>query len=535
MPRHVADHVGRHHVVDHHVAATQPRLPEGEVEEQRLVPSPRAGREAAHAVAVAAEPGEEVAVEADAGEGVGVLQGAVGEGEGLEGHGASGAAGAWPARARDARRAARGGRPAATRGRTGPARRARAIRALADALAAAAARNEVAGIAAARLDRARAARREALATLFPSLTANGTYTRRAFEVTRQLGGQEVVLQRHDALAGDLTLQASLLDARAWAGLEGVRHATRAEELDARALGRALAFDVARSFFAVLSAERLAAAAGERLQAATAAAAHARSRVDAGLAPRNEATRTALEEATARLAVEDAGLAVARARLALGHLVVEDLGDRPLVEPAEAPRPALDPAALEAAALDAREDVAALDARTGRARAAAREPWLRLVPTLGLRGVVRVFNEAGFVGRNVDGQVALTLSWAVFDGGARYARADVEAANLREAELAAAAARRRVGLEVRGALADLAGADAALARATLRAEVARAHADEVRTLAARGLASVLEQVDAAVSAFEAGAELARLEVRRRVAELGLLEALGEQPVAQGAAP
>jgi outer membrane protein TolC len=392
---------------------------------------------------------------------------------------------------------------------------------LPEALSAAAAGSEVAGIAAARLVRAEAARREALSALFPTLGASGTYTRRAFEVTRQVGGQEVVLQRHDALAADVTLQASLLDARAWAGLDAARHGANAEVLDARELERRLAFEVARSFFAVLSAERLSGAAGERLRAAVEAARHARSRVDAGLAPGNEATRTALEEATARLTLEDAGLATTRARLSLSHLLGVDVTGRPLIEPADAPLPARTAEALEAEALAARADVAALHERAERARAIASEPALRLLPTLGLRGLFRVFNEAGFVGRNVDGNLALTLSWALFDGGARYARAELEAANVREAELLEQAARRRVGLELRIALADLAGADAALTQARLRLEVATTHAAEVRTLAARGLASALEQVDASVSAFEAGAELARQEVRRRVAELALL--------------
>ncbi|MEO8349352.1 MAG: hypothetical protein ABI610_10600, partial [Acidobacteriota bacterium] len=72
---------------------------------------------------------------------------------------------------------------------------------LAEALALAARNNERSGIAQARIDRARAIRREAYATLLPDVNVTGTFTRRSQEVTRTIDDEEVIVQAVNALSG----------------------------------------------------------------------------------------------------------------------------------------------------------------------------------------------------------------------------------------------------------------------------------------------------------------------------------------------
>lgn len=404
---------------------------------------------------------------------------------------------------------------------------------LAEALRLAAVNNEVPAIARARVDRAKAARQEAYYNLLPVLSTSGTYTRRAYEVRRTLGTQEVVVQKFDALQADLQLNWDLFDARAFAGISATQHQLEAQTLESKELLRNLAFEVAESFYAVLSAERLKEAADRRFHAAEETFADAQGRVEAGLAARNEATRTQLELANARLALQQARTAVVKARLSLSYLVDQRLDTRPIAEPERRVLPRATPETLEGVALEQRADLRAVAKRSEQARALAKEPWLRLLPTLGLRGLVRASNETGFVGQTVDGNVAATLSWTLFDGGIRYAQAAQLAAQLEEIELNEKAIRRRLGLDLRNALADLADAEASVDQAEVRAQVAEQNAEEVRALFGTGLASALEQVDAAVSQFEAAAELARQRVRRRVAELSLFRVMGDWPVeAQG---
>ena len=86
---------------------------------------------------------------------------------------------------------------------------------LSEALALAARNNELSGIATARIDRARALRRQAYSTLLPDLTFDATYTRRSREVTRTVDDEEITVQAIDALNGTLTVETDILDVRAF--------------------------------------------------------------------------------------------------------------------------------------------------------------------------------------------------------------------------------------------------------------------------------------------------------------------------------
>ncbi len=399
---------------------------------------------------------------------------------------------------------------------------------LPEALDLAARNNETAAIAAARVERARALRREAYATLLPSLTATGTYTRRSREVTRLINGENVVVQAENALTGVGTLDLNLFDAKAFPVAKSFSRRSEAQENDSSELKRNLAFDVAQNFFAVLSAERLRGAAERRIEVADATVANARTKLEAGLASQNELTRSELELASARLARTQAQNAVRTTRLALGFLIGAEVEvDRPLEEPP--PQPAPGGSADEAArAVSARQDLRALELRAESARLLAQEPWLRLVPTIGLRGTYRGTNEPGLNGKERDWNVAATLTWVLFDGGVRYAEAAARRADYLEATYNADALRRRIAVEMRTARANLETAEAALQQAEVRSSVARQNEEEVRVRFGEGLATALEQADAIVSAFEADAELARQRFAVRVSQLSLVKALGRWP-------
>jgi outer membrane protein TolC len=100
-------------------------------------------------------------------------------------------------------------------------------------------------------------------------------------------------------------------------------------------------------------------------------------------------------------------------------------------------------------------------------------------------------------------------------------------------LNADALRRRIGLEIRTARTDLDTARAALEQAEVRARVAEQNAREVRVRYSEGLATALEQADAAVAAFEAAAELARQRFALAISQLSFSRALGRWPAASPA--
>lgn len=401
---------------------------------------------------------------------------------------------------------------------------------LAEALALATRNNELSGIATARIDRARALRRQAYSVLLPDLSFAGTYTRRSSEVTRTVDDEEIVVQAIDAFSGVVTVETDILDVRAFPLARSATRNLEAQEHASAEIRRALAFDVASSFFAVLSAERLREAASRRIEVAQATVSDARTRLEAGLASSNDLTRAELELATAQLALTQAQNAVLDSRLSLGYLIAAPVGKRPLAEPPAEPADSASPEELEQIAQESRADLRELVLRAEALRLLALEPQLRAIPTLTLRGTYRGTNEAGLSGRERDWNVAALLNWDIFDGGSRYAEAAARRAEYREALLNADALRRRIGLEIRTARTDLATARASLEQAEVRARVAEQNAREVRVRYSEGLATALEQADATVSAFEADAELARQRFALGIAQLSLSRALGRWPAA-----
>ena len=403
---------------------------------------------------------------------------------------------------------------------------------LPEALALAARNNERSGIAQARVDRARAIRREAYATLLPDVNVTGTFTRRSEEVTRTIDEDEVVVQAVNAVSGLATVDATLLDVRAFPVARSATRNLEAQEHASAEIRRTLAYDVAETFFSVLSAERLRDAASRRIEVAQATVSDARIRMEAGLASSNDLTRSDLELATARLSLTQAESLVRTERLSLGYLIGAP-ADRPLAEPGPEPTEG-EAEALERLAVESRADLRELQLRAEALRLLALEPRLRFIPTLGLRGTYRGTNEAGLSGRDTDWNVAALFSWEVFDGGVRYAQAAAREAEYREALLEADALKRQIGLEVRTARTDLETARAALEQAEVRARVAEQNAREVRVRYSEGLATALEQADATASAFEASAELARQRFALGVARLSLSQALGRWPLASSPA-
>lgn len=399
---------------------------------------------------------------------------------------------------------------------------------LEQAIAIAAAHNETPAIAAARVDRARAVLREAWAELLPSATVAATYTRRSRAVTRELGGATTTFQAFNALSGFAQARLQLLNAPAIPTIRAQKRRVEAAELSAAESRRQLAFEVSRAYLSIFAAEAVADAAAHRVEVADAIIADAEARLAAGLGNRNDVTRARLELAEARLAHTNASAAARAARIALGYLMAADSPARPLVRPELAPPPAALRESLAATAQANRADLEAAARIAEAARIAARAPLLGVVPSLDVVGTYRATNETGFSGRSTDWNVALTLTWVLYDGGLRYARARAERAEAREAELVAHQLTRQIDTTIRQALLDLEAAESAIAQAAVRVEVADQNAGEVAARYRSGLATSLEVADANLAAFEAAAAAAEASLQGQLARLELSRALGEWP-------
>ena len=82
-------------------------------------------------------------------------------------------------------------------------------------------------------------------------------------MTRLVNDEELVIQARNALNSQAVLDATLFDARAIPGVRAARENSRRSDWSRPSSIAILAFDVAEAFYAVLSAERLRAAAARR--------------------------------------------------------------------------------------------------------------------------------------------------------------------------------------------------------------------------------------------------------------------------------
>jgi outer membrane protein TolC len=402
---------------------------------------------------------------------------------------------------------------------------------LVEALALAEKNNEIGGIAEARIAQGEALLREAYGSLLPRVGVSATYSR-GTRGAQTVGDGTTVLQTQtrDGLIGTGSVDMILFNAPAIPLVRSARRSVDATRLNAEDLRRALAFNVATAYFAVLSAETFEQAAFQRLDFAHATVAETTRRFGAGLASRNDVTRSELELATARFVQKEAENAVVKTRLALGFLMATE-ADRPL---APSIIPALDDVSngkLVSAAHELRPDLRAQEELVEAARLRKQAPWLSLLPSLSVGGVYRALPGSGGDFRQTDWTVATTLSWILYDGGIRYARAAAYEAQFREVSLQTNTLRRQVAYDVRAAMADLETAEAALFQSRERSRVAAQNAEEVKARFAAGLATALEQADANASQFEADAEIARQDFSLRSAQLDLLRALGRWPAVQ----
>jgi len=374
---------------------------------------------------------------------------------------------------------------------------------------------------------------QARSFFLPSLTSTSSYTRRPYEVRRVVGDSEVVISRFNALSETLALNLTIFDARSLTSLSAVRAQRNASVAAAAEDRRQLAFEVSQAFLATLGVAQVQEASVRRFTFAAQNLEAAKARFAAGLASVNDVTRAELEYATAEVGVTQVKGQVETSTLQLGYLLDAPEAVRGrlvvpefLIEAAAAE--AADAEALVEEALARRLDVGSLRWIASSRHSLAKVPLLGWIPSLSAGGQYRMTNEAGFNNRTWNWNVGATLTWSLFDGGARFGQDREQRALAKLADLDLQAATRRVDVEVREALVSLVNQRASLRQATVAHEVAKKNAAETAELYRQGLASALEVADANVSLFEAEVAFVQQRYGLGIAFLNLEAALGLDP-------
>lgn len=319
-------------------------------------------------------------------------------------------------------------------------------------------------------------------------------------------------------------------------IAGAVAATQAQQeaarFDARAGEHDLVLETTVAYWSLVTARESERVLGEAIAAYDKHLSDARNREAVGLAARNEVLAVDVERDRADLGRIQARNAAALAEADLVRLV--GLSDGATIEPADpagAPAPAaLDLPALTAAALAARPELHALQARLDAAQANVRVQRAAGLPQASLnagydyaRPNTRILPLSD--AWNDTWSVGLNLSWNVFDGGrtsaaAAQARAQADALRQQLED-----ARRRVRLEVTQRGLDLAGARAALEVAERALGSARENVRVAGDRYREGVGSSTELLDAETGLLHAGLDRTAAAAGVQQALAGLQRAVG----------
>jgi outer membrane protein TolC len=252
------------------------------------------------------------------------------------------------------------------------------------------------------------------------------------------------------------------------------------------------------------------------------------RVDAGLTSSNDVTRAQVDLAGAAREVElDKGAyenTLVQLEFVINAQVSASLSP-PTATLAAAERE-LDPVdRLARFALDRRPDLAASRHSARAAHRFAEEPLMRLVPTVGLQGQEATTSNSASTGLWHDESLTGTVTWTLYDSGARYADKHARDAQASIGDLAVQQLERNIDSQVRGAVALLVSAQSGYRAADQAAVAARKNAEESAILYRQGLAKAIELVDANDSLFAAEVSDTNAQYAMAQAYLNLRQAMG----------
>jgi outer membrane protein TolC len=314
------------------------------------------------------------------------------------------------------------------------------------------------------------------------------------------------------------LQVPLFDGRAWSDLGAARAAHRSAE--ASAAGARLAAEAA-----LVKACWLGSAAEEQLLAARSAAEdaityrdRAQRRLDAGVGVELDVLQAEVEQARRESAAVQAEADLARARRVVGALLGTGGGVRCVV-------PEVAPTAVADAAGDAPAVVAAEHLADAADRAVA-SAWWRHAPTLAANASVAWQSTDFPTGLPYAWRVGLSLTWVMYDGGARYALLDAAQARQAGADAAWVAAR----LDADRAVADARDAVRVATERAVLADAAMRTADRAAVAADRawaaGLLTGIDVLDAQQRLMDARFARAGARAQIGAATADLAVALGQ---------
>jgi len=387
----------------------------------------------------------------------------------------------------------------------------------------------------ARVAQARANIEQAWAALFPTVSAQGKYTRNNVEASIPLStfaptaqpppSGVLTLQARNQLDGAISFTAPLLAPAAYPALEAVKTSMRSAEADYETSEATVLYGVAQAFYAAAISDEVMLARLSNVEVAMATLQDAQIRFVSGTVTKVDVDRAELALVRANQAVRDASLGQEQTYRALATLIRADTDFK--VETSAAVL-AAEPEQDLGLALQLRPELRALSLSAKSLQAQERANAWRWLPSLSGFGNAHIFNYDNFARQHHAWAIGAQLDWMIYDGGTRDADRHLAAARALEAEARADVLRDGI----RDDLANNRGLLATKRRAKEAAERSVTLATEtlalVRAQYEAGKSAQLDLLEAQDGLVSAKVALAQARFEVGLADLGLRRAAGTFP-------
>ena len=377
----------------------------------------------------------------------------------------------------------------------------------------------------ARLAQAQANLDLAWTTLFPTVAAQGKYTRNNIDFKFPDGtGQTLTLQPKNQLDGVISFTAPLVAPAAYVGVEAVDYSLHASEAQFETSLATVLLGVAQSFYAAAIADEVVSARLSNIDVARVTLENAKTRFENGSVTKVDVDRAELALVSAEQSAREARFSQSQAYRALATLIQSDRNFK--VVPAVAA--VVEEAGSLESALHLRPEFRALELTTKSADAQRRAQAWRWAPSLSAFGNLRAFNYENYAGDKHAWAIGLQLDWVLYDGGVRDAQRHAASAQAQEATALAAVLRDTIRddlanghglLETKRYAQRAAERSVALAIETL---------DLVRTQYEAGHSAQIDLLQAQDGLVAAKEALAQAHFEVAVADLTLRRAAGSFP-------
>lgn len=387
----------------------------------------------------------------------------------------------------------------------------------------------------ARVAQAQVSLDQAYNVLFPTLTAQGKYTRNnigvSFPFVDSKTGQPVTinLQPLNQRDGTVAFSTLLFAPAVYPGLKAVKSGVEAAEQNMKAAENDILLGVAQAFYASAAADEVLEARDSNIAVAKATLETSRARFSAGAVTKLDVDRAEIAVLNAEQAKREAELGRSQSYRALATMI-EAEGVFRVVPPAQGFN-AADVDALGkdlGNVLQLRPEFRALEAGTRQIDLVRKADAWKWSPSISAFGNARWFNYDNFIRDHHSWAVGATLDWVIYDGGTRDSDRHLQIAKLQESMAREQVLRESIRDDIENGKLQVHTKHQAQLTAERSVGLAQETVELTRTQYEAGSATQIDVLQAQDALVAAQDSLARAHFDVALADLSLRRAAGTFP-------